>query len=136
MNDFEITCSCSECEDNFDVNDMYFLCEKCKEKLEENEGFIKELMNTMYSTKNIECILDGSNEVGFDSEKEKKIFMQGVRMGYLQTAFDFAYSLGNKFLPMYEAIMERAKKIEIKVNYDVNQEIKAKEYERKQLKNE
>lgn len=92
------------------------VCDDCE--LKNRVEFIKEILEDLYSELSLHCLLDGEGICGFDSERDKLIFMQGVRSGYNSAAFNLCEWGGDELLTLYEEKYEASRKIDIQVNYD------------------
>jgi len=115
---------CFECSKKFDINscELNITCDDCTNLIENID--VKDLLNEFYE--NHTHILDGEFLIGFKSEEEKLIFMQGVKYGYDHAGFVLIDYFGDEHVQHYEKLSENFRKLEVKPNYNAEQE---KEYE-------
>lgn len=105
----EVFFECYKCQHKFEDTDGIFFCDSCNESEMVNEfkAAIKNAAEHKYIWQ------DKEHYVGWDSEKEKEIFMRGVRKGFWDALFFIAsYLEDEKFVRFYEKLEEKKDKEE------------------------
>ena len=97
--DIEIKIECNECKkkivDDWPYNIGIFICNECEEKLWNRidfDKYIRELFEKIASNHD-HSWLDKEMYIGWDTEKEKEIFMRGIRHGFFHALWAIAYEL-------------------------------------------
>lgn len=124
MTEISVTVECFECNKKFDIDscELNITCDDCV-NLKENIDS-KDLLDDFYE--NHTHVLDGEYLIGFKSEEEKLLFMQGVKYGYDHAGFVLMDYFGIECVQHYEKLSENFRKLEVKPNYNAEKE---KEYE-------
>lgn len=119
--EIQVKCMCDQCSSIIENEyECYIHCQECEYKLEIE--FLKIILEDLYDNNSIDSILNGSDLLGFDSEKEKLIFLKGARYGYIEATFRIQDHGGDDTLHRWEQFEKDFRQKEIKANYDEIQE--------------
>ncbi len=92
-------CDCCDKEIDFEEESSSVLCEKCETNVPVN--IMKETMENIADEKEWENF-DGY--IGFNSEKEKKQFMKGIRCGIEHCFFKWAMNYGDEGINVFDTV--------------------------------
>jgi hypothetical protein len=113
---------CDDCEEYLDIDsfELNTMCNDCIRHREDEsyKNILIELFDDV-------SILDGSNLVGYNSEREKEMFLLGARYGYSQAAWMFSEYTNQTDL--WEDWHEKFCKLKINISYDTEREKKHRE---------